>query len=701
MINHRENLRLCIVGAGFALVTLGLWVRLVHVQVLKNAYYTSRAAAQSTLERDVPATRGCVFDRSGSPLALNARKYAVAVQPRLVEDREAVVTALSECLPVSKRTVRDKLGSRDSYVYVIKRCDLDEQALEKIKTLVGVAIEPRPGRVYSYENVAAKVIGLLGEDGRGMSGIEAALDRELRGIPGREKIERDGSKLSRELQTLTRREPVNGKHVYLTIDARLQEIAEIELAAAIDTAGATGGTVLIMDCRTGEILALAEFPSPEFTGPRSQDVSLWTLRSVSCVYEPGSTFKLVTAAGLLEKSKVRSADWFDAENGKADLGVATVRDAERHGPMTFRDGFVKSSNIVMAKAAQRLSGEDFLAIIRLFGFGSPTGVELPGESAGQVAPKYSKRTHITLAYGHEIAVTPLQLANAFSAVANGGVLLMPRIVRAIQDDATGTMIETRTVAVRRVVSAETAARLREYCRGVVKEGTGKQAELGFIEVAGKTGTAQKVSARGGYEQDRFVSSFVGFAPASDPKVVCLVILDEPDYEHRLGGVCAAPVFANVIGKIATSSHLFDDSVKRTPAERDSVDAARIAVPNFLRMNREAVMECARKYDLNLLCKGDAGDVIAQDPDPGVTVDRDEVLRVYLSGSTGKFEGNEVPDLTGLAVRAARRAAAEAGFKCEISGSGCVVSQHPAPGVVSNDGVVRVECGDPPTKRKAG
>lgn len=701
MTQEARNLRLYIVGVGFALVTMGLWGRLVQVQVFSGAHYDSLAAGQSIVEREVPPARGCIFDRSGSPLALSAHSFSVAVRPKHVTDKEAVVSTLSKYLPVTKQTVRAKLRSREPFIYVARQCDLSKDIQTRLRSLRGVVLETEAGRVYPYEATGAKVVGFVGVDGRGMAGIEAALDRDLRGVPGLEKVQRDGRYRALDYRTLVERKPVNGKHVHLTIDARLQEVVEMELDAAVRATGASGGGVLLMDCRTGEILALAENPSPQSRGPRSRDASQWTLRSVSCVYEPGSTFKLITAAGLLQAGKVRATDVFDGENGRSDFGVAVVRDAHPHDSMTFEDAFTHSSNIVMAKAALRMEPEEFMAMIRLFGFGSPTGIELKGESPGQVAPRYSRRTHITLAYGHEIAVTPLQLANAFAAVANGGALMMPRIVRAIEDDATGVTKEFEPVEVRRVVSEKTARELREYCRGVVIDGTGKQADVELIEVAGKTGTAQKPSPRGGYEKDKFVSSFIGFAPASDPKVVCLVFLDEPAYAHRLGGVSAAPVFAKIVEAIAASSHLLDDSVKRTRAEKEDAARRRLVAPNFLRMSREAVMLRARTYDLNLLCKGESGEVIAQDPDPGVPIGRDDVLRVYLSGSSGRSEAVEVPDLRGLPVRAARRSAAEAGFKCEISGSGCVVSQWPAPGIVSKGGVVRVHCDDAPARRKAG
>ena len=259
-------------------------------------------------------------------------------------------------------------------------------------------------------------------------------------------MQRDGVYRSQGYHTYARKKPNDGKHVFLTIDAQLQEIAELELRRAAKNTRARGGVVLIMQCHTGEILALAEYPSARSRSQDSSVDSLWTIRSISCVYEPGSTFKLVTAGALLETSKVQSFDMFDGERGRARMGTAVISDAHPFEELTFKEGFVQSSNVVMAKAASRLEPKKFLEFIRLFGFGAKTGVDLLGESIGSVAAleDWSQRTQITMAFGQEIAVTPLQLVNAYAAVANGGELKVPRIVGAIVDEAAETTETVRT-----------------------------------------------------------------------------------------------------------------------------------------------------------------------------------------------------------------------------------------------------------------
>jgi stage V sporulation protein D (sporulation-specific penicillin-binding protein) len=704
MNGRTKNLRLHIVGVIFALVTLSLWGRLVQVQVFDQAHYDSLADTQGIAKRDVPAVRGCVFDRSGRPLALSVHTFSVAVQPAQIAEKAKVEAALVKYLSVPKKDVREKIRSEKNFVYVKRRCPLGKDGQAALKKLSGVVVEPEADRVYPFGTTAAKLVGFVGIGNKGMAGIEAAFDRELAGTPGWEEVQRDGCYRARGYQTFAEQEPIHGKHVFLTIDARIQEIAEMELHRAVADAKAKGGVVLVMDRKSGDILAAAESPSPESRGPKSRADSLWTLRSVSCVYEPGSTFKLITAAALLESGRIRGTEVFDGEEGEAKIGVATIRDAHPFGRLSFKEAFVQSSNVIFAKASTRLAPQEFVEYVNLFGFGAPTGIEVRGESAGRIAPvsRWSKRTQITMAFGQEIAVTPLQITAAFATVANDGILVMPRVVRSVADETMAAAETARPVELRRVISESTARELKDYLRAVVVDGTGKSAGLEFLETAGKTGTGEKSAPRGGYIPGAYVASFVGFAPVEDPKVVCLVLIDEPNWENRFGGVSAAPVFARIMEALASSSNVFDDVLKQAPAGDEGAGGQRFVAPNFLRMSRDAVMERARALDLNLLCKGQSGEVIAQDPDPGVAIDRDEVVRVYLSGAPdGGDEDRETPDVMGLPLRAARRFAAEAGFKCEVTGSGFVVSQSPAPGEVSKGAVIRIHCDDSAPEKQAG
>jgi cell division protein FtsI (penicillin-binding protein 3) len=364
---------------------------------------------------------------------------------------------------------------------------------------------------------------------------------------------------------------------------------------------------------------------------------LWTLRSVSHIYEPGSTFKLVTVAALLDRTGIAPADSFDAEDGRADLGFATIRDPHPHRWLTIEEAFMYSSNVVMAKASGFLAAGDLYGYAKLFGFGTRTGVGLPGESAGSVPPvdRWSARTRATMAFGQEVAATPLQVLNAYAAIANGGVMMMPRLVRGVADPR-GEVIRSEPVAVRRIVSEQTAEKLRELCLRVVEEGTAQGAKVEFMRVAGKTGTAQKAGRRG-YLANRYVASFVGFAPYEKPKIACLVMIDEPHWNARFGGDSAAPSFARICRSLANSTAVFDDVLVVETLRVAPDRGRRWQAPNFLRMERAAALETARRLGANVLCQGGEGRVVAQAPSPGTALRRDDVLRLFVTD--GRVDGS--------------------------------------------------------------
>ncbi|HEX5132404.1 MAG TPA: penicillin-binding transpeptidase domain-containing protein [Candidatus Krumholzibacteria bacterium] len=656
MTSAGQKRRLLIVGGMFVVAVFALWGRLVQVQYFRHDEYLQRAQEQREASVEVAATRGGIFDREGRPLAMNIRRCSVAVQPAQVKDPRTVVRALARALGISEGTVRQRLRSRKSYVYVKHNCMLDEQQRLEFRKLAGVAVELKANRIYPYDAVGSKLVGFVSRENRGLSGVEAAYNDALRGTPGHETVIRNGAYKSDRYYRFIDRKPRDGKHVYLTIDATVQDIAETELRRAVEENGAKGGAVIVMEVATGDILALAEAPSIGSRASASRADSLWTLSSVSHIYEPGSTFKLVTAAALLEKSTVALADSFDAEKGEADLGFAKIRDTHPHEWLTIQEAFELSSNIVMAKAAMSLSAGDFYGYAKLFGFGARTGIGLPGESAGSVPPidRWSARTKSTMAFGQEVAVTPLQMLNAFAAVANGGVMMMPRLVKAVVDPATGDVARSEPVVVRRVVTAETAAKLREFCAGVVERGTGTAAAVEFMRVAGKTGTAQKAGRRG-YVPNKYISSFIGFAPYENPRIACLVMLDEPNWSSRFGGESAAPVFAHVCRSLASATPIFDDILAVETLAVSDPSGRRRPAPNFLRMERTAALSLARRTGNNVLVQGEDGRVVAQVPAPGAAIERNAVIRLFVA--PGDAERLRVGMESNARARAGYRAAA--------------------------------------------
>lgn len=693
MKRRRGNLRLYVVGAAFVVSIGVLWARLIQVQYFRHDYYAGVADRQRIRPRDIPAARGGIFDRNGRPLALNASLCSIAVSPDRVKSSYRTAVSVARVLGVSRDRVLAKIRSSKNFVYVARQVELDDHQRAKLRAIDGVTVETEPGRLYPYGGVAAKIVGFVGYDNDGRAGVEVACDGELRGIPGRERIIQNGRYKSDRYHRIVERQPENGKQVYLTIDTRLQEIAENEVSRAVSEHGARSGAIIVMQVATGEILALAEYPSPSTRRPGSRVDSLWTVRCLSHVYEPGSTFKVVTAAALLEAGHVDPSDRFDAEHGRANLGFAVINDPHPHDVLTFEEAFAYSSNIIMAKASRLISAEEFYKYARLFGFGSKTGVRLKGESAGSVkdVSSWSLRTQSTMAFGQEVAVTPLQMLSAYAAIANDGVMMLPRFIRGFADVENESVTRFGPVRVRRVVSPETARTLRSFCRDVVEYGTGVAAAVDFIDVSGKTGTGQKASG-GGYQDGKYVSSFVGFAPNESPRIACLVLLDEPKWSSRYGGDSAAPVFARVCHEIANTTDIFDGAlITRTVSVPRATDQ-RFVAPNFIRMERAAALERARSVGTNVLCQGEGGRVIAQHPAPNTPMDRDGVIHLVVSeGGAPGHRGKRTPDLRGLTMRAAKRRAAAQGFEARFVGSGVVNRQSPAPGRKTNIDAVRLYC----------
>ncbi len=631
MTARDQKRRMCVVGGLFGFAILALWLRLFQVQFIRHDEYAAAADRQHVAPREMQASRGGIFDRNGRPFAMNVRRCSIAVQPRRIKNLRPILQALSKEAGVSPYTVRAAMRGSRPYVYVKHDCMLAEETQRELSHIDGIVIEANANRIYPYDAVGSKVIGFVSRENSGLSGVELAYDHALRGTPGRITVLRNGRYSSDRYYEYVDKRPIDGRHVYLTIDATVQDIAETELRRAVVEFGAKGGAVIVMDVPTGDILALAECPSIPTRDSSSHSDSLWTLRTVSHVYEPGSTFKLVTAAAILDKTRIAAADSFDAEDGRADLGFAVINDPHPHRFLTIEEAFMYSSNIVMAKASGQLQNGDLYGYAKLFGFGARTGVGLPGESAGLVPPieRWSARTRATMAFGQEVAVTPLQLLNAYAAIANDGVMMMPRLVKAVADPRTGDVMESQPVVVRRVVSEATARTLREFCLQVVEKGTAQAAKVEFMHVAGKTGTAQKAGRRG-YLANRYVSSFVGFAPYENPRIACLVMIDEPRWSDRFGGDSAAPAFGRICESLASSTSIFDGVLSVETVRASDIDNGHHIAPNFLRMERATALEAARRTDTNVLCEGETGRVVAQAPAPGAEMDRNGVIRLVVS-----------------------------------------------------------------------
>jgi cell division protein FtsI (penicillin-binding protein 3) len=500
---------------------------------------------------ELPATRGQILDRHERPLATSIRLTSVFADPRHVKNPLWTAKKLSPLLSVPVDRLAGKLSQRDrGFVWLARR--IPNQAAAQIRNLKlpGVDVVKESQRVYPQGYLASHLLGFAGLDSKGLEGLELAFDKVLQGQAGWRWLSRDARR--RPLGTWAAAEvaPRDGLELVLTLDTTLQFVAEQALEKAFRKYRAQGGSIVVMNPATGEILALANRPTfdPNQFGQERPEIR--RNRAITDTFEPGSVFKIVTAAVALGKGLVAPGDSFYCEQGAFRVaGGHILHDYHPYGRLTFREVITHSSNIGTVKVAMKIGPQALYDGIRAFGFGVPTGIELPGEVGGTARPpsQWSKLSITAIPMGQEVAVTALQLAQGMSVLANGGYLVKPWLVKEIRHPEGAVVKRSQPTPVRKVLEEKVARTLKEILAGVVEEGTGKMAQVAGVRTAGKTGTAQKVEPGGTYSQSRYVASFVGFAPVENPKLVIAVILDEPQPIH-FGGVVSAPVFREVVGQ---------------------------------------------------------------------------------------------------------------------------------------------------------
>jgi len=661
-----------------------IFIRIVQIQILRHEEYERMARGQQQVRQSWPARRGSIYDRNGLPLAVTRRTCTIGMTPRdLPRDAEAVELLVGAC--GRSRGHIDRLRSSEaSYIPLSRKVSLTYEEEMKLSSIPGVRIDPDPERIHPFECLAPTLLGTVTDDGRGSGGIELAFDDRLRGRDGWVLVNRDAH--DREYRRLNApgKKPENGFDLLLTIDSRIQAIVDFELEQAVSRYGAISGAAVVIDPRTGDVYALAE-KAGDGSGS-----SAGGLFSTSCQFEPGSTFKLITCAYLLEKAAADPYDVFFGEYGEAEFDFGTFRDDHPVGWQTLKQTFKHSSNICTIKAVMDSDPDDFYEFLLRFGMGGRTGVELPAESPGTLREPgdWSGRSLPSIAIGQEIGVTLMQMAMAYCAVANGGHLMVPRVALEVRDGDGNRIEEFRSVEVRRVISPFTARTLKEFCREVVVDGTGGNAAVDGLAVAGKTGTAQKADAHG-YIDGRWVASFAGFVPADDPALVCMVVLDEPDYSYHYGGSSSAIVFREIIEGINLSTDILSPGADRTIAIGVPGDDM-VEVPNFYRLRCAEAVRLAYEQGINVSFSSDDGEVYSQIPGPGTLMEKGG--DVYLSFSSREAGKVIVPEVRGLSIRHARRMLIECGLSSRISGTGTVSRQDPPPGrSVDRGSVVSMEC----------
>ncbi len=546
----RMLLIIAVLGLGFALVA----GRLVYLQVVDRADLTARAERQQQRVVTLEAKRGTIFDKQKRELAVSLEVESVYGVPSDIENPRHMARQLSRILREDPKTLERRLTSGKHFVWISRKVGPGRAA--KVKDLgsrdVGFRFESR--RFYPKKALAGTVLGFTSMDNKGLEGLERTYDKELRGVDGWVLAEKDavGRTVFPGGPGLQYRLPKAGNDVILTIDEVIQHIADRELERAVAAARAKGGVCIVLDPGTGELLALSVATAhgrPAFNPnePQQYKSGEWRNRGVTDVFEPGSIFKVVLAAAALEEKVVHPLEKIDCSAGSIKLADRVISDAHRHGVLTFTDVIADSSNVGTIKVALLLGKKRFSKYITAFGFGQKTGVDIPGEIPGLLKDSrlWSGVSIGELAIGQEIGVTPIQVAAAYGALANGGMLMKPYLVSEIvgQDSGIGKKFAPQPVG--RVISRETSVKVGLMLQRVIISGTGKQAKPTGYSAAGKTGTAQKIDTRTGlYSKKEYVSSFVGFVPAASPKLVILVMVDTPEGDIY-GGTVAAPVFRAV------------------------------------------------------------------------------------------------------------------------------------------------------------
>jgi len=524
----------------------GVAAKLFFLQIQQRDRLAERATKQYQRRLPIVSRRGTIYDRAGRELAVSLKVLSVFAQPAAVEDPAATAKALAPILEQPAKDILARLTTDKPFVWIQRQLDPAKTEAINDLNLKGIGLYPESRRYYPRQELAAHVLGMMGLDDRGLEGLEHQYDDLLGGQPQFVAAQQDalGRVIFRQEEP-ERRAPVFD--LTLTIDEVIQYITERELQRAVERSRAKAGTAIVMDPWTGEVLALANQPTYDPNTYQKSGAAARRDRAVTDAFEPGSIFKAILAAGALEEGVIRPGDRFFGENGAIEVSGVTIRDHEKYGWLTVREILAHSSNVGAIKIGQKLGKSLYYHYISSFGFGSLTGLDLPGETPGLMRrPKsWSALSLSVLSLGQEISVTPVQIATAFSAVANGGNLVRPHVVHALKAQDGPLSREVDPGVIRRVISPETARTLLDMLRGAVEDGTGKEAALEEYTVAGKTGTAQKMDpATGRYSHQKIVASFVGAVPAESPRLVILVLIDEPE-ALRWGASIAAPTFREI------------------------------------------------------------------------------------------------------------------------------------------------------------
>jgi len=700
----------------FAVVFTALSVRTGWIQFVNGKDLQRKAIEQQTKDSTINSRRGVIYDRNGKILAKSASVATVTVSPSQIAEAgnaQQVAESLAAILGMETEKVYSIITKNSAYEIVKRKIELEQADQIRALELKGVHLAEDSKRYYPYGSLASHTIGFVGTDNQGLNGVEMVFDKYLKGLPGRVISAKNARGTDMPFKYEKYINPENGANLVLTIDEVVQHFVEKHLEQAIaDYKVTNGAACIIMNAKTGDILAMATKPDFDLNAPfqlndpavqaqidllegdeKTQATSdalnkMWRNKAIVDTYEPGSTFKAITAAMALEEGVVSLGDTFNC-TGALKVGPEVIRcwKAGGHGTLNFTQGVENSCNPVFMTIGARVGNSNFYKYFRAFGFTEKTGFDLPGEADSIFYPldRFHEVELATASFGQGPTVTPLQMVQAYSALCNDGMMVRPRLAKELVDDD-GNVIQTFDVEqVRQVISAETAATVRNILESVVSVGTSKSAYIKGYRVAGKTGTSEKVPRNNG----KYVASFVGFAPANDPEIIGLLMLDEPMGDLHMGGQIAAPTFRKI----------FDDVLRYLNVEpqftQEELASMDITVPAVEGFSKADAIKAFENSALNYRLVGDGDTVLSQIPKGGAALPEGSTVMLYTKETdTGDVS---VPDVKGYTVSEANRIITNAGLNMKLDGAestdgnSFVSSQSPAAGsTVPRGSVVNVE-----------
>src|SRR5437764_2478355 len=669
--SHR---RILFVAVGLVLWMLAIGARLVQLQIHQHDDLASRARNQQLSSIDTAPTRGQVLDRQGRELARSLDTESFFSDPSEVKNVEETARKIASVTGLDRadliKRFNDARDANKKFIWIVRRLEMERASKLDALELDGVYSRKEPKRYYPNDTLAAHVLGFVGTDEIGLGGVEQSYNDKIHGEAGKVYLEVDRDRRPFESYEV---QPHPGQTVVLTIDQLIQYRTEQALSAAVERSHAKSGTAIVMDPRTGEILALANVPTfnPNEAGKVSPDER--TNGAVQNIYEPGSTFKIVAFSTAIEKGLVKPDDKIDCQMGSITVAGRVIHDHKPFGVLTVADALALSSDVAAIKLGLLAGNDSMYEYMKRLGFGSRTGIDLGGESPGILRPvnRWQPSSIGSIAMGQEVGVTPLQMAAAYSALANGGTWIKPHIVRELRMPD-GSVVYQAKPETRRALNPTTTAAMRGMFEGVTLRGTAKKAQLEGYTAAGKTGTAQKVDPKThGYSATKFIGSFVGFAPVSNPAVVIIVVIDEPQGAYH-GGDIAAPVFREIAEQILPELNITPDTeMKSAPP----LIAQTSKAPSPQQIKEDAARLERREQTLPK--------VVTAKSFNGKTSE------VVFAMATNR--GALMPDLRGQSVRDALRMCAQLGLKLEARGDGFATQQSPDAGTEVDAGqTVRVD-----------